>query len=329
MVVRIGIVGLGKIGERHLNAYSNIENVEICGLCDADETLLRKYSTQYGIPACDTLEQLFTDKVDAVDICVPTYIHHDIILKILENGKDFFCEKPLTHKLEYAYEIKKVVEAYSRIGMVGYLYRFHPCFELLKDILNKRVIGKPYYAIFRLGGRGGHRAWKHKMDTGGGALLDMGTHMLDLALWYFGKPVEVSLLSSDVVLKERMIDGEKVEVDAEDCLVIRLKTTDVQIFLIADLITPSFVNTVEVHGDNGSFFGSIESQLPTIVYCKEPRDIYKIGENIFHFPMVNLVEKELGHFVECIRGVGSLRSSVEDSIEVLNIIEGVKKQQNE
>lgn len=326
MKVKVGIVGLGRIGERHLNAYSGMNNVEIRGLYDADDTLVKEHRRQYKVPFFDTLEHLLQSDIDAVDVCVPTFLHHEVVLKALEEGKNVFCEKPLTHKLEKAKEIKKKMEETGKMVMVGYLYRFHPSFKLLHEVLDKNIIGKPYYALFRLGGRGGHRAWKHRGDKGGGAMHDMLTHMLDLALFYFGEPVEVVSLFSDILLKERLIDGKRVQVDAEDCVFARMKTEGgVQVFLQADLVTPSFMNTVEVHGDNGSFFGSIMPRFPTILYLKEPRDIYDRGENIFNFPPVNLVERELRYFINCILNSSSPGKSVEESIRILEIIEELRR----
>jgi len=326
MTVRVGIVGLGKIGERHINALSTMENVEITGYCDSDELLYGQHSKVLKAPFFSDCDSLVTDgNNDAIDVCVPTYLHHEVILKALESNKHVFCEKPLTHDMEYAREIQKKAGEKQRIVMVGYLYRFHPAFELLHDILTKGVIGRPYYAIFRIGGRGGHRAWKHQKDKAGGAAYDMLTHMLALALYNFGEPAEVVPLFSDIILKEREIDGETVRVDAEDCILCRLRTTEgVQIILLADLITPSFMNTVEVHGDNGSFFGSIVSRYPTIVYCKEPRDIYALGDNVFNFAPVNLIEKELRYFIDCVTNSHRPMNSVAESIRVLEITEKLR-----
>ncbi len=325
MSIRIGVVGLGKIGERHLNAYSSMKDVEIGGICDINLELLKHTAANLNVQPFESVDALLESDISAVDICTPTEYHHNAIIKALDNGKHVFCEKPLTYSMEYAQAIKEKSEQTGKVIMVGYLYRFHPSFELLRDIIKKNIIGKPYYASFRLGGRGGHRAWKHKANTAGGATFDMLTHMLDLALLNFGEPTEIEPLYSDIILKERMIDGELVQVDAEDCTLSRLRTNGTQIFLQSDLITPSFMNTVEVHGDNGSFFGSIVSRFPTTVYCKEPIDIYDRGENVFNFAPINLIAKELGYFVDCITNGSDPTNSVYESIKIIRITEELKR----
>jgi len=144
--------------------------------------------------------------------------------------------------------------------------------------------------------------------------------MLDLALFCFGQPEEVESLYSDVVLKERVIGEELVKVDAEDCVFARLRMNGAEVFLQSDLITPSFMNTVEVHGDNGSFFGSILSRFPTTVYCMRAVGGYGEGENLFHFPQVNLIERELRYFVGCVMdGRSPETNSVEESIRIIQI----------
>jgi len=211
--------------------------------------------------------------------------------------------------------------------MVGYLYRFHPSFQRLKRVLENNIIGDPYFAMFRIGGRGGWRAWKHQEERGGGAMLEMLVHMLDLASHCFGEIVEVERLFSETILKRRVIEGREVEADAEDCVLVRLRAeSGVQIFCEADLITPSYMNTVEVHGDNGSFFGSILDNIPTIIYCKESRGMFDRGKSIFKNPYVNLMEEELRFFIECLSREAKPMNSVEESVRILEIIEQVRRQ---
>jgi predicted dehydrogenase len=87
------------------------------------------------------------------------------------------------------------------------------------------------------------------------------------------------------------------------------------------------MNTVEIHGDNGSVFTSILHYLPTIVYCKEERGVMAQGNNIYNFQQENLFEKELRHFVSSIKNGGGNTNSIKDSIEVLKVLEQVRQQE--
>lgn len=325
-MVKVAIIGCGKIGIRHLEAYREIENADVVALCDVDDKLLREVSSRYGVSGYNDYEKTIGRKdIDVVDVCVPTRFHHEIILEALDSGKDVFCEKPLTYKLEYAEEIRAKQKETGFLVMVGYLYRFHPSLQRLKRILEDGVLGVPYCAVFRIGGRGGHRAWKHRKKEGGGALLDMMVHMLDLSDWYFGEPDIVEPLLLETILKKRIIDGNEVEADAEDYALAKLKTkSGMHVLCEADLVTPSYMNIMEVHGDNGSFFGSILDYLPTIVYCIRRRGLYDQGKNVFHNSYVNLIERELKYFIDVLSGHEKPLDSVESSIRVLKIIEKMR-----
>jgi len=326
-MIHVAVIGCGRIGTRHLNAYRSIESANIAAVCDTDRELAKKVANTYNAKNYDDYKEVLDDKnIDAVDVCVPTGIHHKVILAALDKGKGVFCEKPLSHKLEYAKQIEKKQKETGNLVMVGYLYRFHPSFQRLKKVLEDNIIGDPYFGIFRIGGRGGWRAWKHRKEQGGGAMLEMLVHMLDLANHCFGEFVEVERLFFETLLKRRVIEGREVEVDAEDCVLVRLRAeSGVQVFCEADLITPSYMNTVEVHGDNGSFFGSILDNIPTIVYCNESRGVFDRGKNVFRNPYVNLVEKELEYFIESLSGEVKPTNSVEESVKILEVVEKVRR----
>jgi len=324
--LHVGVIGCGKIAEKHLNAYRKLKGVRVTvtDIVPKGQVVARRY----GVGWHPDPDGLIADAgVDAVDVCIPTPAHAETILKALDAGKPVFCEKPLARNLEEARAIARKAEETGRIVMVGYLYRFHPAFQFAREVLQEEVLGRPYFALFRLGGRGSHKAWKHKRETGGGAGNEMLVHMLDLALWYFGPPRRVRLLELDTVLKEREIEGKVVQVDAEDLIVLQLETEGgVKILCESDLLTPSYMNYMEVQGTNGSLWTSILEHFPTLLYLKEPRGVYDRGQNVFEFPRVDLFERELEHFVRCVRdGTPPELNSLDDSLRLMEILERVRE----
>jgi len=145
--------------------------------------------------------------------------------------------------------------------------------------------------------------------------------MLEIILWYFGEIKAIENLYSDIVLKEREIEGKMVTPDAEDLVLLRIETSEgVKILCESDLITPSYMNYIEVQGTNGSLWTSILDYFPTIVYCQQEKGAYDRGHNFFHFPNVDLFHKELSYFVECIQGSKEPEvNSLEHSIEVMKL----------
>ena len=326
-MIRIGVIGCGKIAEKHLTAYTKIKGVEITvtDIVGKRKIIARNYDANWH----DNPDELISgNTVDAIDICIPTPLHAEVILKALNRGKHIFCEKPLARNLEESLQIREKAAQSDKIVMVGHLYRFHSAFRFARDIIKENIIGEPYYAIFRLGGRGSHKSWKHKRESGGGAGSEMLVHILDLILWYFDEIKDAKNLYSDVILKERRIEGKNIVVDAEDVILLKLETKEgVKVLCESDLATPSYMNYIEVHGTNGSLWTSILDYFPTIVYCEEPRGVYERGNNFFQFPKIDLFEKELSHFIECIKNDEKpTLNSVEDSVKIMNLLQSIVRE---
>lgn len=321
MSVQIGVIGCGKIAEKHFNAYKKIDGVELVAT-DIDSSK-RTAVERRGIDWCVDTETLLSSDVDAVDICTPVSTHADLILDALAADKDIFCEKPLAEDAAEAAAIQERAAQSENTLMVGYLYRYHPAFQFANEVMADGVIGDPYYAIFRVGGRGSASAWKHKASSGGGAGNEMLVHMLDLITWQFGAIDTVESAQTDIVLDEREIDGESVDATAEDAILLQLQTeSDVDIVCQSDLITPSYMNYVEIQGTNGSLWTTILDYFPSFVYCKEPRGIFDRGHNFREFNRVDLFEKELSHFVECVdNGTEPKWDSAADSVQIHQIID--------
>lgn len=321
MSVNIGIFGCGKIAEKHFNAYDKIDGINLVATdIDPDK---RKLVERRDIEWCSDPETLLDSDIDAVDICTPVSTHCDLILDAMAAGKDVFCEKPLAEDSAEAMAIKERADQSDASLMIGYLYRYHPAFQFANSVLADGIIGDPYYAIFRVGGRGSASAWKHEKSSGGGAGNEMLVHMLDLITWQFGPIETVESTHTDIVLGQREIDGETVDATAEDAILLQLQTeTDVQIVCQSDLITPSYMNYVEIQGTNGSLWTTILDYLPSFVYCKEPRGIFDRGHNFREFDRVDLFERELSHFVDCVaNGTEPEWDSAADSIQIHQIID--------
>jgi predicted dehydrogenase len=318
------MVGCGKIAEKHLEAYRKLDGVEvtITDIVARGEALAERYEVGWH-PVPD--EVVASADFDAIDVCVPTPAHAQFIAAALRNDKHVFVEKPLAATLAEARAIAEQAAATDTVVMAGYLYRHHPAMQMVRNVIRTGVIGDPYLAMFRLGGRGSHKAWKHRAETGGGAANEMLVHMLDLALWYFGEPESASLMASDVLVPEREIDGELVSADAEDFLLLSLESAGgTRIVCESDLISPGYMNHIEVQGTNGSVMTSIIDYMPSFVYCKEPRGTYDRGHNFMQFPQADLFEVELARFLECIRcGDRTDVHSVEDSVRLMEIIDEV------
>ncbi len=330
---QVAVIGCGKQAPKHISGLRSVPGVGII-LADACPQFAQALAEKKGLPWVSRVEDVFSDpNIHAVDICTPTPTHLELIMAAIRSGKDFFCEKPLCDSSDDARGLAAEVRQSKSIGMVGYVYRFAPVFELGKQLFHdvpesgiSDVLGQIRLAIFRIGGRGSHQLWKHLRATGGGASNEMLVHMLDLAQWYFGPVRRAQLLGKKLLRTSREIQGKLEDVDAEDYILAELQTkSGVTVICQADLLTPAFTQFVEIQGDQGTFMGSIDPAIPSFVFCNKQVDGWKQGRNGLDFGKVNLFEAQMSAFVHAVQTRSEpARGSVDDSVRLLEIMEMLK-----
>jgi predicted dehydrogenase len=189
--VRVGIIGCGGIaGGKHLPALAQLKNVELVAFCDIVEERATKLAEQYGIEGAKVYTEynkLLEDKsIEAVHVLTPNSSHAPISIAALEAGKHVLCEKPMAKT--YA-EGQAMLEAAKRTGnilTIGYQNRRSQEATYLKRVCENGDLGDMYYAKAHAIRRRGVPTWGVFLDEekqGGGPLIDIGTHALDLTLW--------------------------------------------------------------------------------------------------------------------------------------------------
>lgn len=198
--LKMAIIGVGGIASRvHLPAYANIEDIEIVAVCDILPDRARDIAEKFNIPAyyTDYKDVLNIDGLDAVDICTPNYWHSIIAIDALEKGLHVLCEKPDAVDVEAAEKMKAAAEKNGKTLMVIRNNRFLETSKFLKKYIDDGKMGNIYAG--RCGwqrrrgipGRGGWFTTKEL--SGGGPLIDLGVHMIDLAMWLMGNPKPVAV----------------------------------------------------------------------------------------------------------------------------------------
>lgn len=325
--LKIGVIGCGKQGGKHLRALKAIGGIDIA-VTDRNDALAASLAAGEGVEHVEAAESFFADPtIAAVVICTPTLSHVELIEAALASDKHVFCEKPLceaTGAVEHLIEVEKST---GRNVMVGFIYRFAPAFERAHALLHARgedespILGRPVHALLRAGARGDSRAWKHRKAEGGGAVNEMLVHMLDLALWLFGPIPSVEILAEEVLLPSRRIDGARVTADAEDYVLARCTTArGAPVMILADLVTPGFIQFLDAHFTNGSFFGSIQPELPTRIFLKEARGEHEAGVTQPASAPTDLYRKQMRAFLDCVANDRPPdRNRLVDSLEVVKL----------
>ena len=316
MPLNVAVLGAGKMGQRHVDALQRNEDL-LLQVVDVVEESARTLAECYSIPwHCEPDSVLADPAIDAVVLCTPVPLHAKQTLEALMYGKHVFCEKPLCLTEERGLAILRAAENSRKVVQTGFLSRYAPGLIEVKRWLEQGLIGRPHLASFRIGGRGSHRKWKHSSADGGGVVSEMLTHKIDQALWFFGPFDRAKTFLHENILPVRTIDGTAVKVDAEDLFVGEARVGSMRMLFQADFVSPSYVEYTEIHGDNGSIFTSILSQLPTTLFLVEPRDGFPAGMTEQRFQPIDLVKCEMRDFLEKI-GSGDCRNdSIRDAIHL-------------
>lgn len=189
--LKIGIIGCGGIANgKHMPALKRIEEAEMVAFCDIELEKAEKAAKEYGTENAkvfkDYKELLKTD-VDVVHVLTPNKNHSEITVAALEAGKHVMCEKPMAINTA---EAQKMLDAAKRTGKkltIGYQNRFNPDAQHLKRMCDNGELGEIYFARALAVRRRAVPTWGVFLDEekqGGGPLIDIGTHALDLTLWF-------------------------------------------------------------------------------------------------------------------------------------------------
>ena len=190
-VVKVGIVGCGGIANgKHMPSLKKLPNVEIVSFFDLVPQRAADSAAKYGVKGaqvCGSLKEMLRDKsIDVVHVCTPNKSHADVAVLALEAGKHVMCEKPMAKTSAGA---RKMVQAAKRTGKkltIGYQNRFRADSLFLNKICRDGDLGDIYYAKAHAIRRRAVPTWGvflNEEEQGGGPLIDIGTHALDLTLW--------------------------------------------------------------------------------------------------------------------------------------------------
>lgn len=198
--LKFGIVGTGNIFKAaHLKPLLEHSEVEIVALCDINGERARELADNHGIQHVftDYREMLNACELDAVDICTPNLYHSEVAIAALAKGLHVFCEKPDAVNPDEARKMADAAEAGGKTLMVMRNNRFTPASQFLKRYIDEGQMGEVYTGrcgwIRRRGipGKGGWFTTKEL--SGGGPLIDLGVHMIDLTIWLMGNPKPVAV----------------------------------------------------------------------------------------------------------------------------------------
>lgn len=274
-MLRVGVAGLGRMGKLHfLNALRN-RDANVVAIADTSRSK-RKAAEKYNVKIYDDYKKLIrAEDLDAVIISLPNFLKKESVACAAEKGLAIFVDKPLARNFGEAEEIVRTVRMKNVLLMVGVNYRYFDSVQKIKNIVEEGRVGDVVIATSELimDGPFSHSLvptpvpewWFNKEKAGGGALLDLGYHLIDLFNWMFGDlAVEFSLL------------GHRYGMSIEDSATVALKSLKtgtrcvLNIGWFSKMIFPNFNFRINLHGTVG--YVSTDRFAPRNLYLHAARE---------------------------------------------------------
>jgi predicted dehydrogenase len=264
--LRAGVIGLGWAGQQHIKAYQALPDTFVTAIAEPNTTLLDQVKDEYGVENAfsDYREMLEWGQVDVVSVGTPNFAHAEPAIAALDAGKHVLVEKPLARTYAEGLSMVQAAERNDRILQVMFNQRFRPDVQVMKRFIDEGGLGTVYHGksrwLRRSGIPGRGRKWfVSKELAGGGPLIDLGVHMLDMALYTMGEPMvqAVSGATYDRLGQRFVTDlyGEDATYEVEDfaTALIRLdggRTLELEASWATYRENGDFINLM-LYGDQG------------------------------------------------------------------------------
>ncbi len=338
--LKIAVIGVGNISENHIKGYLTHPEVELYAFCDINKDTLEKKGEKHGVTRLYTDEATMLKElpeIDAVSVCTWNNGHAPATIMALNAGKHVLCEKPMALNATEAQAMIDAAKKNNRKLMVGFVRRFGNDADITKSFIDAGNLGDIYYAkatyLRRNGCPGGWFADKSR--SGGGPLIDLGVHVIDLVRFLMGGPKPVSVFGatfSGMGKREALKDkpgyiatgaSEKDVHDVEDMATALIRFDNGAVLSVEasfNMHIKKDTGNIQLFGTNGGSTLSPEFELFTEVngYLA---DLSLVRPTALSFD--GLFEREIHYFVDSLIEDRDLSSIAEDGCTLMKILDAI------
>lgn len=269
--IGVGIIGFGFMGKTHTLGYLTLPlfypnlpfRVRLVGVCNRTRSVAERAKADLSFEfATDSLDDIFArDDIDVVNICTPNVNHREAILKAIDAGKHFYCDKPLTASYDEAKEVLERLKGKDLINQVALHYRFYPATLRAKQIVEEGRLGRiiSFRACYLHSGSVDPNkpiGWKlDKKVSGGGVLYDLGSHALDLMYHLMGEYSSLFAKTQIVYDTRPGPNGDRIKIEADDAtyIIAQMKCGAIGTIEASKVATGTNDELrFEIHGDRGA-----------------------------------------------------------------------------
>ena len=321
-MVKIGIIGAGRIGKVHAKAASNLNGAKIIWLADPIAPDLEVTAKSMGIEKTSkNYKDILNDKeVDAIFICTPTDTHYTISMEALNFGKHVFCEKPVDLELGRVKDVKDLVAKTGKKYMVGFNRRFDHNFMAIKENIDKGLIGK--LELIQITSRDPEPPPISYVKVSGGLFCDMMIHDFDMVRYLSSSnPKSVTAIGDALVNPKIKTEGNDI-----DTAIVSIELENGALAVITNSRRASYGydQRAEVHGELGALFCSNDTSN-TLVISSKDGIIHEKPLYFFLERYLNAYKMEIEIFVDSIINNKETPVTIEEAYQSLLLAKAAQK----
>ncbi len=306
MKLKVGLIGAGSFGYFHLSGYKKNVNCDIVAIASRSEQSAKKTADKFEIPRVywgnSWKNMLQEQNLDIVSICSPNYLHALMSITALENNCNVICEKPIAITKTELNDIENILRKKELIYFSSFQKRYMIVVPYIKKIIENKVLGDIHLVRYFFGHRGPYTSWHASSEqkwffdakmAGGGVLLDLGVHCIDLLRYLIGEFTEIGGYNYNTSCK-------KIKYEDNCNVIFRFNNGTLGNITVSWCSEPSEI--LELFGSEGTLKIDLQSSTP---YTFQPQKLKKntcLKEALGVDYNVNIIpqHKLIDHFVSCV-----------------------------
>ncbi len=306
MTIKVGLIGAGGFGNIHLQAYAKNPHCEIVAISSRTkihaENAAQRFSVNQFYFGDEGWKSLIkTEDLNAVSITTPNYLHAPMVLEALHNGLHVLCEKPICITRKELEELEQAINNTDLIFITSFQKRFNPLIPLLRSIIDAGILGKIIMVKYNFSHFGPYTSWKALSEerwffdsrmAGGGVLIDLGVHGIDLLRYLIGEYKEINGVNSNT----SCIDMK----EEDNCNVLfRFQNDTLGMISVSWCNYPSEI--LEIYGNKGNLQINFRSRKPISFQPRTLKRNILIKKSLsMKTQSKNYQDKVIDHFIDAI-----------------------------
>ncbi len=312
MPIDVLIIGVGSIGHRHVRCFLNTGRARV-SICEADHSLCRAIADQYNIAhTFNHLDSALASSPNLAVICTPAHLHVPMAIQIAEQEIDVLIEKPLGTVRDGLDRLDELITRNNLICGVAYVMRQHPVVQDLLEIVNSQQFGRPLQYTLTAGQhfpyyRPAYRdIYYTEHRTGGGAIQDAITHMMNTCQWLLGPTTSLVCDAGHLALEG---------VTVEDTVHVLTRHGDIMGSLALNQFQSPNEATLDIHFQKGSIRAFFHSNL--WLYCDKPETAWQTGRK-YDLQRDDLFIAQANKFLDCLETRTTPSCNLQEAAHTLN-----------